>query len=124
MSYLYDHRQLADEMEIFFFDDQIGPGLPVWLPNGVFIRDQLESFIKKLEQNLGYQRVVSPHLAKADLYQRSGHLKAFSENMYPPMKWPEDNSDYYLKPMNCPHHHKVFASSPRSYRHLPLRIAE
>ncbi|MGZ3745904.1 MAG: threonine--tRNA ligase [Pseudobdellovibrionaceae bacterium] len=124
MSYQYDHRQLADEMEIFFFDDQIGAGLPVWLPNGVAIRDELEEFIKQLERKAGYQRVVSPHLAKGDLYHRSGHLRAFNENMYPPMKWPEDNIDYYLKPMNCPHHHKVFSSSPRSYRQLPLRIAE
>ncbi|PIS10782.1 MAG: threonine--tRNA ligase [Bdellovibrio sp. CG10_big_fil_rev_8_21_14_0_10_47_8] len=124
MSYKYDHRLLADEMEIYFFDDQIGAGLPVWLPNGVVIRDELEIFMKRLEKKAGYQRVVSPHLAKEDLYQRSGHLRAFREDMYPPMKWPEDNSNYYLKPMNCPHHHKVFSSSPRSYRHLPLRIAE
>ncbi len=124
MSYKYDHRQLADEMEIFFFDDQIGAGLPVWLPNGVAIRDELENFVKSLEKKAGYQRVISPHLAKGELYQQSGHLRAFNENMYPPMKWPEDNSDYYLKPMNCPHHHKVFSCSPRSYRQLPLRIAE
>lgn len=124
MSYKYDHRQLADEMEIYFFDDQIGAGLPVWLPNGVAIRDELESFVKSLEKKAGYQRVVSPHLAKGELYQQSGHLRAFNENMYPPIKWPEDNSDYYLKPMNCPHHHKVFSCSPRSYRQLPLRIAE
>lgn len=124
MSYLFDHRQLADEMEIFFFDEQIGAGLPIWLPNGVAIRDQLEAFIKRLENKGGYQRVASPHLAKSELYERSGHLRAFSESMYPPIKWPEDNSEYYLKPMNCPHHHKVFSSSLRSYRHLPLRVAE
>ena len=88
------------------------------------LRDELENFVKGLEKKAGYQRVVSPHLAKAELYQQSGHLRAFNENMYPPMKWPEDNCDYYLKPMNCPHHHKVFSCSPRSYRQLPLRIAE
>jgi len=124
MSYQYDHRQLADEMEIFFFDEQIGAGLPVWLPNGVAIRDELENFIKRLEQLAGYQRVVSPHVAKSVLFEMSGHLKSFNENMFPPMKWPEDNSDYYLKPMNCPLHHKVFASGLRSYRQLPLRVAE
>lgn len=124
MSYLFDHRQLADEMEIFFLNENIGAGLPVWLPNGVAIRDALEAYIKKLELRAGFQRVVSPHLAKASLYEASGHLRAFHENMYPPMKWPEDNSNYYLKPMNCPHHHMVFASSLRSYRQLPLRIAE
>lgn len=124
MSYQFDHRQLADEMEIFFFDEQIGAGLPVWLPNGVIIREALEQFIKNLEQQAGYQRVSSPHIAKKDLYQMSGHLRAFNENMFPPMKWPEDQNEYYLKPMNCPHHHKVFASHLRSYKQLPLRIAE
>jgi threonyl-tRNA synthetase len=124
MSYKYDHRQLADEMGIFFFNEQIGAGLPVWLPNGVAIRDELEAFIRRLERDSGYQRVVSPHLAKSDLYKMSGHLSAFRENMFPPMRWPEDNSEYYLRPMNCPHHHKVFSSSPRSYRQLPLRFAE
>lgn len=124
MSKNYDHRQLADEMEIFFFNEQIGAGLPVWLPNGVAIRDSLEAFVKKLEHLAGYQRVASPHVAKSDLYEISGHLRSFQKDMFPPMQWPEDQSHYYLKPMNCPHHHKVFASSPRSYRHLPLRIAE
>lgn len=124
MSKNYDHRQLADEMEIFFFNEQIGAGLPVWLPNGVAIRDSLEAFVKKLEHLAGYQRVSSPHVAKSDLYEISGHLRAFQKDMFPPMQWPEDQSHYYLKPMNCPHHHKVFASSLRSYRQLPLRIAE
>lgn len=124
MSNQFDHRQLADEMEIIFFDEQIGAGLPVWLSNGVAIRDALEVFMKDLEREGGYQRVVSPHLAKGELYKQSGHLHSFGENMYPPIKWPEDGSEYYLKPMNCPHHHKVFSSSLRSYRQLPLRIAE
>lgn len=124
MSYQFDHRQLADEMEIYFLNEQIGAGLPVWLPNGVAIRDALENFVKKLERKGGYQRVASPHIAKSSLYEKSGHLRAFGENMYPAMKWPEDNSEYYLRPMNCPHHHKVFASSLRSYRQLPVRVAE
>jgi threonyl-tRNA synthetase len=124
MFYQFDHRQLADEMDLYFFEEQIGAGLPVWLPNGVAIRDELEAFMKKLENQSDYQRVVSPHVAKSELYERSGHLRAFRKDMFPPMKWPEDNSEYYLKPMNCPHHHKVFGSSHRSYRQLPLRIAE
>ncbi len=124
MSYQFDHRQLADEMEIFFFNDEIGAGLPVWLPNGVAIRDQLERFIIELERRSGYQRVVSPHLGRQELYEKSGHLECFAECMFPPIHWPEENKNYFLKPMNCPHHHKVFASMPRSYRQLPLRIAE
>lgn len=124
MSYQFDHRQLADEMEIFFFDDQIGAGLPVWLPNGVAIREALENFIKHHERRLGYQRVVSPHVGKGSLFEASGHLRSFGDNMFPPMKWPDEQADYYLKPMNCPHHHKVFGALPRSYRDLPLRIAE
>ncbi len=124
MSYQYDHRQLADEMELYFFNDQIGAGLPVWLPNGVAIRDELEAWMKELERREGYVRVVSPHIAKSDLYQQSGHLHSFQENMFPPMKCSEDGNHYYLKPMNCPHHHQVFASQLRSYREMPVRIAE
>lgn len=118
-----DHRQIADEMEIFFLDEQIGAGLPVWLPNGVAIREALEQFIKRLENEAGYQRVASPHIGKSRLYECSGHLRSFEANMFPPMKG-EGGESFYLKPMNCPHHHKVFASSMRSYRQLPLRIAE
>ncbi len=124
MSYQFDHRQLAGEMEIFFFNGDIGAGLPVWLPNGVVIRDQLEMFIKELERLHGYERVVSPHLASEILFDRSGHLSCFRESMFPPLRWPEDGRNYYLKPMNCPHHHMVFKAAPRSYRQLPLRIAE
>ncbi|KYG63770.1 hypothetical protein AZI86_13170 [Bdellovibrio bacteriovorus] len=124
MSSPIDHRQLADEMEIYFLNESVGAGLPNWLPHGVAIRDSLEAFVKDLEFKGGYQRVISPHLAKADLYQASGHLRAFKEDMYPPIQWPEDQSQYYLKPMNCPHHHMAFAALPRSYRDLPLRLAE
>lgn len=124
VSSLIDHRQLADEMQIYFIDEHIGAGLPVWLPNGVAIREALENFIKNLEQKAGYHRVVTPHIARSELYQISGHLRAFRDDMFPPMKWAEDESEYYLKPMNCPHHHKIFSSSLRSYRHLPFRVAE
>ena len=123
MSFL-DHRQIAAEMELFFFNEQVGPGLPIWLQNGVAIREALESFIKGLEKRAGYQQVASPHIGKSELYERSGHLQCFRENMFPPIQWPEDNSQYFLKPMNCPHHHMVFSSSPRSYRSLPIRISE
>lgn len=118
-----DHRVLAEEMEIFFLDPEIGAGLPVWLPHGVAIRDALEDFMKRLEHRGGYQRVASPHIGKARLYERSGHLEHFREDMFPPMDSSERES-FYLKPMNCPHHHKVFSSRPRSYRDLPLRLAE
>lgn len=124
MSYRYDHRLLAEEMEIFFLDAEIGAGLPVWLPHGVAIRDALEEFMRRREARAGYQRVASPHVAKAALYARSGHLSAFDGGMFPPMRWPDGEGDYYLRPMNCPHHHKVFAARPRSYRQLPLRLAE
>ena len=124
MSYLYDHRFLADEMELYFFEEMVGAGLPMWLPNGVSIRESLEKFIKEREFKSQYQRVSSPQLARAELYQMSGHLKWYKMDMYPEMKWPEDHSSYYLRPMNCPHHHKIFSSVPRSYRELPFRLAE
>ncbi len=124
MSYQYDHRLLADEMELFFLHEDIGAGLPIWLPGGVALREALEAYMKGIEDQAGYQRVSSPHIAKSDLYQVSGHLQSFDGNMFPSMKRQDDHSEYYLKPMNCPHHHKVFASSLRSHRDLPLRIAE
>lgn len=122
MSYQFDHRFLAGEMELYFFEESVGAGLPMWLPNGCVIRDQLEKFIKDKKFLAGYQRVSSPHLAKAELYERSAHLQFYKEDMYPPIKM--DNFDYYLRPMNCPHHHKIFSSSHRSFRDLPLRLAE
>lgn len=124
MSQLLDHRQLADEMGLIVFNEQVGAGLPLWLPRGAALRDVLEDFMKKLEFKENYQRVMSPHIAKAEMYEQSGHLAAFAQNMFPPMKWPEDNVDYYLRPMNCPHHHMIFSSKMRSYRELPLRFSE
>lgn len=122
MSYLYDHRKLAVEMELYFFEEAVGAGLPMWLPNGSVIREELEKFIKQKEFMAGYHRVSSPHLAKAELYEKSGHLRFYKEDMYPSIKM--ENLEYYLKPMNCPHHHKVFGSEVRSFRELPLRLAE
>jgi threonyl-tRNA synthetase len=118
-----DHRKLGAELEIFAISDEIGRGLPLWLPNGTVLRDELEQLAREEEFRAGYQRVSTPHIAKADLYRTSGHLPYYSESMYPPMQL-DDEESYYLKPMNCPHHHMIFAARPRSYRELPLRLAE
>ncbi len=117
-----DHRKLGKELEIFTFDDDIGPGLPLWLPNGGAIIELLETFAKKTEADAGYVRVKSPHIAKESLYLKSGHLPYYKDSMFPPMEM--DGDKYYLKAMNCPHHHKIFAATPKSYRDLPLRFAE
>ncbi len=118
-----DHRKLGAELDIFVVSDEIGRGLPLWLPNGTALRDELEQLAREEEFRAGYQRIATPHIAKADLYRTSGHLPYYTESMYPPMEL-EDEEAYYLKPMNCPHHHMVFAARPRSYRELPLRFAE
>lgn len=117
-----DHRKLGKELELFAFDDEVGPGLPLWLPKGTIIADVLEDLAKRKEKEQGYVRVRSPHIAKDKLYIRSGHLPYYAESMFPPMAM--DNEIYYLKAMNCPHHHKIFAATPKSYRDLPLRFAE
>ena len=117
-----DHRKLGKQLKIFHFDEEIGPGLPLWLPNGTIILDELENLAKVTENKAGYKRVRTPHLTKGDLYERSGHLSHYKDSMYPAMEM--DGFNYYVKPMNCPHHHKIFSSEPRSYRELPLRLAE
>ena len=117
-----DHRKLGKELEIYTFDDEVGPGLPLWLPNGGVIIDALEDLAKESETRHGYYRVRSPHLTKGTLYEKSGHLELYKESMYPAMD--VDGIEYYVKPMNCPHHHKIYAASPKSYRDLPFRIAE
>ncbi len=117
-----DHRKLGKELNIFTFDDEVGPGLPLWLPNGTVMIDELEKLAKDSEWDAGYDQVRSPHLTKGTLYEKSGHLKHYKESMYPAMD--VDGIEYFVKPMNCPHHHKIYASSPRSYRDLPLRLAE
>jgi threonyl-tRNA synthetase len=124
MSYHFDHRFLAREMELYFFDEMVGAGLPMWLPNGAIIREELERFIKAKEFREGFMRVSCPHIARAELYKMSGHLKFYKDDMFPEMKPEFDHSSFYLRPMNCPHHHKVFDSKIRSYRELPLRLAE
>ncbi len=117
-----DHRKLGSELEIFIFDEEVGPGLPLWLPNGTVLVDELEKLAKEIEDAAGYSRVRSPHLTKEDLFIRSGHLPYYAESMYPPMEL--DGVRYYVKPMNCPMHHKIFGSKLRSYRDLPVRLAE
>ncbi len=117
-----DHRKLGRELEIFFFDEEVGPGLPMWLPKGAIIIEELEKLAKETEAKAGYLRVRTPHICKESMYLRSGHLPYYQDSMYPPMEL--EGVRYYLKPMNCPHHHKIFAAQPRSYRDLPLRLAE
>ena len=117
-----DHRKLGKELEIYTFDDDVGPGLPLWLPNGGAIIESLEAFAKKTEREAGYERVKSPHIAKESMYLKSGHLPYYADSMFPPMEI--DGDKYYLKAMNCPHHHKMFRAVPRTYRDLPLRLAE
>ncbi len=118
-----DHRKLGLELEIFTFDEEVGPGLPLWLPNGGVLIEQLEALAKRMEDEAGYLRVRTPHVTKEALFLRSGHLPYYAESMFPPMTL-EDGERYYLKPMNCPFHHKIYAAKPRSYRDLPLRLAE
>lgn len=117
-----DHRKLGKEMGIYTMDDEVGQGLILWMPNGTIIIEELEKLAKETEKDAGYQRVVTPHIAKESLYITSGHLPYYEESMYPPMEL--DGTKYYLKAMNCPHHHKIFAAEPRSYKDLPLRLAE
>ncbi|MFH1850891.1 MAG: threonine--tRNA ligase [Candidatus Neomarinimicrobiota bacterium] len=117
-----DHRKLGKELKIYTFDDEVGPGLPLWLPNGAVIIEELEKLAKEKERYHGYVRVRTPLLTKGILYEKSGHLKHYIDDMYPAMD--VDGTDYYIKPMNCPHHHKIYAAEPRSYRDLPLRLAE
>ncbi len=117
-----DHRKIGKELELFTFDDEVGPGLPLWMPNGTVIIEELEALAKRTEAHAGYKRVRTPHLAKEAMYLTSGHLPYYADGMFPPMEM--EGTRYYLKAMNCPHHHKIYGAVPRSYRDLPLRLAE
>lgn len=117
-----DHRKLGQELELFFIDDMVGKGLVMWLPKGEIVRREIECLALELEEKAGYQRVTTPHIAKRELFETSGHLPYYQDSMYPGMEM--DDGEYYLKAMNCPHHHRVYLHRPRSYRELPLRIAE
>ncbi|TAN34045.1 threonine--tRNA ligase [Patescibacteria group bacterium] len=117
-----DHRKIGQEQGLFFIDDMVGKGLAMWLPNGTVIRNEIEKLAIEMENIHGYTRVVTPHLAKEELYIKSGHLPYYKDSMYPAMKM--DDGTYYLKAMNCPHHHLIYKHNQRSYRELPLRMAE
>lgn len=117
-----DHRRIGKELDLFVISDEVGPGLVLWTPNGTIIRDELENWARETEEAWGYKRVVTPHIAKHTLYETSGHLPYYRDDMYSPMVI--DEEEYYLKGMNCPHHHIIFNSSPKSYKDLPLRYAE
>ncbi|MGN6211776.1 threonine--tRNA ligase [Parafilimonas sp.] len=117
-----DHRKLGKELGIYTMDDDVGPGLIMWMPNGTVIIEELEKLAKETEAAAGYKRVVTPHIAKESMYLTSGHLPYYADSMYPPMEM--EGEKYYLKSMNCPHHHKIYAAEPKSYRDLPYRIAE
>ncbi|MEZ7892031.1 MAG: threonine--tRNA ligase [Candidatus Wallbacteria bacterium] len=118
-----DHKKLGHELEIFTISEEVGVGLPLWLPNGTIIREELEKLAKEMEFKQGYKRVVTPQITKEGLYHTSGHLPYYKDSMFPPMEG-DENEKYYLKPMNCPHHHMIFKSLPKSYRDLPYRLAE
>ena len=117
-----DHRKLGKELNLFAFDEEVGPGLPLWLPNGTIMIEELERLAKQTEKKAGFDQVRTPHLTKGTIYERSGHLEHYKDSMYPEMSI--DGADYYVKPMNCPHHHKIFSAIPRSYRDMPVRLSE
>src|SRR6201996_4220342 len=117
-----DHRKLGKELSIYTMDDDVGQGLILWMPNGAIIIEELEKLAKETEQAGGYKRVVTPHIAKENLYITSGHLPYYADSMFPPMEM--DGERYYLKSMNCPHHHKIFDAELKSYRDMPYRLAE
>lgn len=119
-----DHRKLGKEMELFTFSQTVGQGLPLWLPKGAALRDRLEQFLRKIQKKAGYQQVITPHIGNKNLYVTSGHWAKYGKDSFQPIKTPEEGEEYMLKPMNCPHHCEIYKSSPRSYRDLPLRLAE
>lgn len=117
-----DHRKLGQDLELFFIDEMIGKGLIIWLPKGTVVKDQIEALAKQMEADMDYVRVSTPHIAKEELFLKSGHLPYYKDGMYPPMVM--DDGTYYMKAMNCPHHHRIFGHRPRSYREMPMRVAE
>ncbi len=119
-----DHRKLGKEMELFAFSTNVGAGLPLWLPKGAALRDRLEQFLRKIQKKYGYKQVITPHIGNKLLYVTSGHYAKYGKDSFQPIHTPQEGEEYMLKPMNCPHHCEIFKSSPRSYRDLPLRLAE
>ena len=119
-----DHRKIGKEMELFMFSDRVGKGLPIWLPKGTDLRLRLQEMLRKIQKNYGYQEVITPHIGSKNLYVTSGHYAHYGKDSFQPIHTPEEDEEYMLKPMNCPHHCEIFANKPRSYKDLPLRIAE
>ena len=119
-----DHRKLGKELEIFMFSAKVGAGLPIWLPKGAILRERLEQFLKKIQRQYGYQQVITPHIGQKELYVTSGHWEKYGKDSFRPITTPNEGEEFLLKPMNCPHHCEIYASKPRSYRDLPLRLAE
>ena len=119
-----DHRKIGKEMELFAFSPNVGAGLPLWLPKGAALRDRLEQFLRKIQKKYGYQQVITPHIGNKNLYVTSGHYAKYGKDSFQPIHTPEEGEEYLLKPMNCPHHCEIFRALPRSYRDLPLRLAE
>ena len=119
-----DHRKIGKEMELFMFSERVGKGLPIWLPKGTELRLRLQDMLRKIQKRFGYQEVITPHIGSKNLYITSGHYAHYGKDSFQPIRTPEEDEEYMLKPMNCPHHCEVFAWKPRSYKDLPLRIAE
>ncbi|MBP3774812.1 MAG: threonine--tRNA ligase [Bacteroidaceae bacterium] len=119
-----DHRKIGKEMELFMFSDRVGKGLPIWLPRGTELRLQLQDFLKRIQDHYGYQQVITPHIGAKQLYVTSGHYAKYGKDSFQPIHTPDEGEEYMLKPMNCPHHCEIFARKPRSYKDLPIRIAE
>ena len=119
-----DHRKIGKEMELFAFSQNVGQGLPLWLPKGAALRDRLEQFLRKIQKRYGYQQVITPHIGNKQLYVTSGHYAKYGKDSFQPIHTPEEGEEYMLKPMNCPHHMMIYANKPHSYRELPIRIGE
>ena len=119
-----DHRKLGQELDLFTFSEKVGKGLPLWLPKGAMLRERLENFLRKAQVKAGYQQVVTPHIGSKQLYLTSGHWEKYGKDSFQPITTPEEGEEFMLKPMNCPHHCEIYAARPRSYRDLPLRLAE
>ena len=119
-----DHRKLGRELELFTFSPLVGQGLPLWLPKGAALRDRLEQFLRKVQKKYGYQQVITPHIGNVNLYKTSGHYAKYGADSFRPITTPQEGEEFFLKPMNCPHHCQIYAARPRSYKELPLRLAE
>jgi len=119
-----DHRKLGKELELFAFSEKVGMGLPLWLPKGAMLRDRLQQFLQKAQMDIGYLPVITPHIGHKNLYVTSGHYEKYGKDSFQPIKTPQEGEEFFLKPMNCPHHCEIYKTSPRSYKDLPLRLAE